>query len=72
MSPRFGLGFILIGENQVGDRKEKSVSRRTVPRYSAISPKVTELEDVEGQSKKAMELTKRRFAEWIGDPNLLC
>ena len=35
------------------------------------SPKVTELEDAEGQSKKAMELTKGRIAELIGDPDLL-
>uniref|UniRef100_M1A3C6 Polyprotein protein n=1 Tax=Solanum tuberosum TaxID=4113 RepID=M1A3C6_SOLTU len=42
-----------------------------VPRCSAISPKVTEPEDAEGQSKKAMKLTKGRIAEWIGDPNLL-
>ncbi|WMV50049.1 hypothetical protein MTR67_043434 [Solanum verrucosum] len=43
-----------------------------VSRCSAISPKVTELKVVEGQSKKAMELTKGRIAEWIGDPDLLC
>uniref|UniRef100_M0ZZI2 Uncharacterized protein n=1 Tax=Solanum tuberosum TaxID=4113 RepID=M0ZZI2_SOLTU len=42
-----------------------------VPRCSVISPKVTELEDAEGQSKKAMELTKGQIAEWIGDPDLL-
>uniref|UniRef100_M1DUI9 Integrase core domain containing protein n=1 Tax=Solanum tuberosum TaxID=4113 RepID=M1DUI9_SOLTU len=40
------------GESQVGDRKEQSASRRTVPRCSAIMPKVTELEVSEGQSKK--------------------
>ncbi|WMV18451.1 hypothetical protein MTR67_011836, partial [Solanum verrucosum] len=45
------------GENQVGDRKEQSASLRMVPRCSARSPKVTELEEVEGQRKKAMELT---------------
>uniref|UniRef100_M1DGX0 Integrase core domain containing protein n=1 Tax=Solanum tuberosum TaxID=4113 RepID=M1DGX0_SOLTU len=59
------------GENQVDDRKEQSASHRTVSRCSALSPKLTELEDVEGQSKKAMELTKGRIAEWIDDPNLL-
>uniref|UniRef100_M1DG25 Uncharacterized protein n=1 Tax=Solanum tuberosum TaxID=4113 RepID=M1DG25_SOLTU len=59
------------GENQVGERKEQSASSRTVPRCSAISPKVTELEVAEGQSKKAMELTKGRIAEWISDPDLL-
>ncbi|KAG5589976.1 hypothetical protein H5410_040490, partial [Solanum commersonii] len=37
----------------------------------AISPKVTELEVAEVQSKKTMELTKGQIAEWIGDPDLL-
>jgi len=59
------------GENQVGDRKEQSVRRRTVPRCIAIPPKVTELEDAKGQSKKAIELSKGRIAEWISDPDLL-
>ncbi|WMV13625.1 hypothetical protein MTR67_007010 [Solanum verrucosum] len=35
------------------------------------SPKVIELEYAEGQIKKAMELTKGRIAELIGDPELL-
>uniref|UniRef100_M1DHI4 Putative plant transposon protein domain-containing protein n=1 Tax=Solanum tuberosum TaxID=4113 RepID=M1DHI4_SOLTU len=43
---------------------EKSI-RRTIPRCSSISPKITELEVVEGQSKNAMELIKGRIAEWI-------
>ncbi|WMV33037.1 hypothetical protein MTR67_026422, partial [Solanum verrucosum] len=60
------------GENLVGERKEQSASHRTVPRCSAISPIVTEPKDVEGQRKKAMELTKGRIAEWIGDPDLVC
>uniref|UniRef100_M1DS08 Uncharacterized protein n=1 Tax=Solanum tuberosum TaxID=4113 RepID=M1DS08_SOLTU len=59
------------GENQVGERKEKSAIRRTVLRCSVGSPKVTELEDAEGQSKKAMNLTKGRIAELIGDLDLL-
>ncbi|KAG5606400.1 hypothetical protein H5410_027892, partial [Solanum commersonii] len=59
------------GENQVGDRKEQLASRRTVLQCSARSPKVTELEDVEGKSKNAIELTKGRIIEWIGDPDLL-
>ncbi|WMV40681.1 hypothetical protein MTR67_034066 [Solanum verrucosum] len=57
------------GENLVDERKEQSASRRTISRCSAISPKVTELENAEGQSKKAMELTKGRIAKWIGDPD---
>uniref|UniRef100_M1DSY5 Uncharacterized protein n=1 Tax=Solanum tuberosum TaxID=4113 RepID=M1DSY5_SOLTU len=40
--------------------KGQSACHRVVPRCSVGSPKVTELEDAEGQSKKAMELTKRR------------
>ncbi len=59
------------GENQVGERKVQLVCRRVVPRCSVGSPKVTELEDAEGQSKKAMELTKGWIAELIGDPDLL-
>ncbi|KAG5571119.1 hypothetical protein H5410_060885 [Solanum commersonii] len=50
------------GENQVGEKKEQSACRRVVPRCSVASPKVTELEDAEGQSKKAMELQKGRFS----------
>lgn len=61
----------LEGENQVGDKKEQSLSHRMVSQCSGISPKVTELEVAEGQSKKAMKLTKGRIAEWIGDPDLL-
>uniref|UniRef100_M1DCS0 Uncharacterized protein n=1 Tax=Solanum tuberosum TaxID=4113 RepID=M1DCS0_SOLTU len=57
------------GENQVGDRNEQSASRRTFPRCSAISPKVIELEFVESQCRKAMNQTKGRIAEWIGDPD---
>uniref|UniRef100_M1DN65 Uncharacterized protein n=1 Tax=Solanum tuberosum TaxID=4113 RepID=M1DN65_SOLTU len=60
-----------LGEYQVGDKKEQSARCRTVPRCIAITPKVTELEDAEGQSKKAMELTIGRIAKWIGDPDLL-
>uniref|UniRef100_M1DL74 Integrase core domain containing protein n=1 Tax=Solanum tuberosum TaxID=4113 RepID=M1DL74_SOLTU len=59
------------GENQVSYSKEKSACRKMVPRCSVRSPKVTEREDAEDQSKKAMELTKRWIAEWIGDPDLL-
>ncbi|WMV46612.1 hypothetical protein MTR67_039997 [Solanum verrucosum] len=59
------------GENQVVDRKEQLVSHRTVPRCSARSPKVKELEHDEVQSKKVMELTKGQIAELIGDPDLL-
>ncbi|WMV25174.1 hypothetical protein MTR67_018559 [Solanum verrucosum] len=51
------------GENQVSYRKEQSASRRTVSQCSAISPKVTKLEVTEGQSKKAIELTKGRITE---------
>ncbi|WMV08239.1 hypothetical protein MTR67_001624, partial [Solanum verrucosum] len=57
------------GQNQIGDRKEQSASHRTVPRGSAISLKVTELEVIEGQCRQTMNQTKRQITEWIGDPN---
>uniref|UniRef100_M1DV44 Uncharacterized protein n=1 Tax=Solanum tuberosum TaxID=4113 RepID=M1DV44_SOLTU len=57
------------GENLVGERKEQSMSHRTVPRSSAISPKVTEPKDAEGKSKTVMKMTKGRIADWIGDPD---
>lgn len=59
----------LEGENQVGDKKEQSLSHRMVPQCSGISPKVTELEVAEGQSKKAMKLTKGRIADPLIAPN---
>uniref|UniRef100_M1DY51 Retrotransposon gag protein n=1 Tax=Solanum tuberosum TaxID=4113 RepID=M1DY51_SOLTU len=59
------------GENQFGDRKEQLACRRVVPRYSVVSPKVRELEDAEGQSRKAMNLAKGWIAELIGEPDLL-
>ncbi|KAG5631829.1 hypothetical protein H5410_003546 [Solanum commersonii] len=40
-------------------------------KINASSPKVTELEDDEGQRKKVMELMKWWITEWISDPNLL-
>ena len=43
------------------------MSQWTIPQCSALSPKVTEFQDAEGQSKKMIELTKGR----IDDPNLL-
>jgi len=61
----------LEGESQFGNKKEQSACRRVVPRCSVGSPKVTELEDAEGQSRKAMNMTKGRIAELIGDPDLL-
>ncbi|WMV29838.1 hypothetical protein MTR67_023223 [Solanum verrucosum] len=70
-SPNVPVCQTLNEKNQVGDRKEKSVCRRTVSRCSFGSPKVTEYEDPKGQSKKLMELTKRWIAELIGDPDLL-
>jgi len=42
-----------------------------VPRCNIRSPKVTNMEDAEGQSKKAMELTKGRIVELISEPDLL-
>uniref|UniRef100_M1DC35 Uncharacterized protein n=1 Tax=Solanum tuberosum TaxID=4113 RepID=M1DC35_SOLTU len=60
------------GENQAGKINEQSAHRRVVLRCSVGSPKVIELEDAEGQSKKAMELTKGRIVELIREPDLLC
>ncbi|WMV37141.1 hypothetical protein MTR67_030526, partial [Solanum verrucosum] len=58
-------------ENQVGERKEQSADCRVVPRCIVRSPKVTDLEDVKGQDRKAMKLAKGCIAEWIGEPDLL-
>ncbi|KAG5632262.1 hypothetical protein H5410_003979 [Solanum commersonii] len=38
------------GKYQVGNEKEKSARRRTVPRSSTISPNDPEHEDAEGES----------------------
>ncbi|WMV49698.1 hypothetical protein MTR67_043083 [Solanum verrucosum] len=59
------------GRNQVGDEKEQSANQRAVPRCKARSPKVTELEDVECQSKMEMEEINGRFTEWFGEPDLV-
>uniref|UniRef100_M1DMH3 Uncharacterized protein n=1 Tax=Solanum tuberosum TaxID=4113 RepID=M1DMH3_SOLTU len=59
------------GENQVGERKEQSADRRVVPRCSARSPKVADLEDAEGQRKKAMKWVKGVIGELIDEPDLL-
>uniref|UniRef100_M1DIX5 Integrase core domain containing protein n=1 Tax=Solanum tuberosum TaxID=4113 RepID=M1DIX5_SOLTU len=58
-------------KNQVGERKEQSAVRRVVLRCSVGSPKVTDLEDAEGQSRRAMEMTKGRITEWFGELGLL-
>jgi len=50
-------------ENLVGEKMEQSASHQTVPRCSAISPKVTEPEDAEGKRKMAMKMTKGRIAD---------
>uniref|UniRef100_M1AKL1 Uncharacterized protein n=1 Tax=Solanum tuberosum TaxID=4113 RepID=M1AKL1_SOLTU len=54
--------------NHLASRR-MSMSSPNAP--NVISPKVTELEDAEGQSKTATNMTKGRIAEWIGDPDLL-
>ncbi|WMV37310.1 hypothetical protein MTR67_030695, partial [Solanum verrucosum] len=58
-------------KNQVSERKEQSADRQVVPRCSVGSPKGTDHENVEGQGRKAMELTKGWIAEWIGEPDIL-
>uniref|UniRef100_M1DXG4 Uncharacterized protein n=1 Tax=Solanum tuberosum TaxID=4113 RepID=M1DXG4_SOLTU len=59
------------GQNQFDERKEQSACHLVVPRCSVGSPKLTEVEEVEGQSKKAKKLTKGRIADLIGEPDLL-
>uniref|UniRef100_M1DHF6 Putative plant transposon protein domain-containing protein n=1 Tax=Solanum tuberosum TaxID=4113 RepID=M1DHF6_SOLTU len=59
------------GESQVGERKEESADHRLVPRCSVRSPEVIDLEDAKGQCKKAMEWTKGRISELVGEPDLL-
>ncbi|WMV09744.1 hypothetical protein MTR67_003129, partial [Solanum verrucosum] len=51
----------LEGESQAGERKEQLEDHRVVPRCSIKSPKVIDLEDSEGQCKKAMEWTKKAY-----------
>uniref|UniRef100_M1DU77 Uncharacterized protein n=1 Tax=Solanum tuberosum TaxID=4113 RepID=M1DU77_SOLTU len=58
-------------KHQVGENKQQSANRRMVMRCSIGSPKVTNLVDGEVQRIKAMELTKGKIAEWIGEPDLL-
>ncbi|WMV09962.1 hypothetical protein MTR67_003347 [Solanum verrucosum] len=60
-----------VYQSQVGERNEQLTDRRVVPRCSVRSPKVTDLEDAEGQDKEAMKLAKGRIAEWIGELDLL-
>uniref|UniRef100_M1DJA5 CCHC-type domain-containing protein n=1 Tax=Solanum tuberosum TaxID=4113 RepID=M1DJA5_SOLTU len=50
---------------------EQSMDRRVVPRCSVRSPKVTDLEDVEGQGRKTMKWAKGWITELIGEPDLL-
>uniref|UniRef100_M1DCT8 Integrase core domain containing protein n=1 Tax=Solanum tuberosum TaxID=4113 RepID=M1DCT8_SOLTU len=57
------------GENRVGEINEQLASLRTVLRCCAILPKVTELKFAKGQCRKAMNQSKGRIAEWIGDPD---
>uniref|UniRef100_M1DQM7 Uncharacterized protein n=1 Tax=Solanum tuberosum TaxID=4113 RepID=M1DQM7_SOLTU len=61
----------LEGKNQVGERKEQSAYHRVVLRCRVGSPKVTNLEDAEGQGRSAIVMTKGRIAEWFGEPDLL-
>uniref|UniRef100_M1DU00 Uncharacterized protein n=1 Tax=Solanum tuberosum TaxID=4113 RepID=M1DU00_SOLTU len=51
------------GKDQVGDEKEQSAHRRTVPRSSTIFPNDSKCEYVEGKSRKAMNQTKGRIAK---------
>ncbi|KAG5615191.1 hypothetical protein H5410_015015, partial [Solanum commersonii] len=59
------------GENYVSERKEQSACAERFRNVVIGSPRITELEDTEGQSKKVIEVTKGRIAKLIDDPNLL-
>uniref|UniRef100_M1DMI5 Gag-pol polyprotein n=1 Tax=Solanum tuberosum TaxID=4113 RepID=M1DMI5_SOLTU len=54
-------------KDQVGKTREQSAHHRAVPRSSTISPNDPEHDDVEGWCKKAMNYTKGRITEFIGD-----
>ncbi|WMV50183.1 hypothetical protein MTR67_043568 [Solanum verrucosum] len=51
------------------DRLKHWVSPGMILRCSTLSPKITEPEVAERQCRKAMNQTKGRTTEWIGDPD---
>uniref|UniRef100_M1DRC4 Uncharacterized protein n=1 Tax=Solanum tuberosum TaxID=4113 RepID=M1DRC4_SOLTU len=57
----------LEGNDRVGRDREQSAHHREVPRSSTMSPNDPEHDDVEGWCKMAMNYTKGRITELIGD-----
>ncbi|WMV30642.1 hypothetical protein MTR67_024027 [Solanum verrucosum] len=55
------------GKDQVGGKREQSAHRREVSRSNTMSPNDPEHDDAEGWCKTAMNYTKGRIAELIGD-----
>uniref|UniRef100_M1D9X8 Uncharacterized protein n=1 Tax=Solanum tuberosum TaxID=4113 RepID=M1D9X8_SOLTU len=55
------------GKDQVGRKKEQSVHRQEVLRSSTMSLNDPEHDDAEGWCKTAMNYTKGRITELIGD-----
>uniref|UniRef100_M1DSX5 Uncharacterized protein n=1 Tax=Solanum tuberosum TaxID=4113 RepID=M1DSX5_SOLTU len=63
---KLGCQAIHGGKDQVGGKREQSTHRR-VPRSSTMSSNDQEHDDAEGCSKTAMNYTKGRIIELIGD-----
>ncbi|KAG5630995.1 hypothetical protein H5410_002712 [Solanum commersonii] len=63
------LAFVLSpkGKDQVGGKKEQSAHRREVSQSSTMSPNDPEHDDAEGWCKTAMNYTKRRITQLIGN-----
>ncbi|KAG5630811.1 hypothetical protein H5410_002528 [Solanum commersonii] len=57
------------GAGQVCNEKEQSVHRQAVPRSNTLSLNASKCENAEGKSRKAMNQTKGRIAECVGDPD---
>uniref|UniRef100_M1DSP8 Uncharacterized protein n=1 Tax=Solanum tuberosum TaxID=4113 RepID=M1DSP8_SOLTU len=55
------------GKDQIGGKTEQSVHRQKVPLISTVSANDPEHDDVKGWCKTAMNYTKGRIAELIGD-----
>uniref|UniRef100_M1DCL9 Uncharacterized protein n=1 Tax=Solanum tuberosum TaxID=4113 RepID=M1DCL9_SOLTU len=55
------------GKDQVGGDREQSTHHREVQRSSTMSPNDPEYDDAEGWCKTAMNYTKGRITELIGD-----
>ena len=68
VSPKVLVGKAL--NNKVNSVREKS-SGRVTKRFHDVFSQSYKFKDTQGQSKKAIELTKGPINEWIGDPNIL-